>query len=90
MVNAIPLSQGGATKRPGTRYVAATKYSDRKSRLVRFEFSAEDTMVLEFGHKYIRFFRHVWPNTTGENETTNNTVLTDTTQSWGIDELVGL
>jgi hypothetical protein len=90
MVNAIPLSQGGATKRPGTRYVAATKYSDRKCRLVRFEFSAEDTMILEFGHLYIRFFRNVWPNTTGENGVTDNTIVTDLSQSWGINELVGL
>lgn len=90
MVNAIPLSQGGATKRPGTRYVAKAKYGTRKSRLIRFEFSAEDTMVLEFGHLYIRFFRNVWPNTTGENESTNNTVITDNTQSWSINELIGL
>lgn len=55
--NFIVLPHGVLAKRPGTRYVAATKDPARKVRLEPFEYSVTDTYVLEFGHLYMRFYR---------------------------------
>ncbi|MEH6358832.1 MAG: ubiquitin-activating E1 FCCH domain-containing protein [Pseudomonadales bacterium] len=57
MINYIPMVQGPAKKRPGTRFVARTKYSDRVTELIDFEFSVEQPYILEFGDLYIRFFK---------------------------------
>ncbi|WP_343561722.1 hypothetical protein [Kiloniella sp. b19] len=56
--NFMPLYHGGLTRRPGTRFVANTKYPGRFSRLITFEYSTEDTYVIEIGHEYMRFFRN--------------------------------
>lgn len=53
--NFLPQIFGPAQKRPGTRFVRAVKDSTRKVRLIPFEFSATQSVVLEFGHNYIRF-----------------------------------
>jgi hypothetical protein len=55
-LNAVPLAQGAWTRRPGTAYLHQTKFNDRESRVVPFEYSVEQTYILEFGHLYIRFF----------------------------------
>lgn len=55
--NLIILPQGGAQKRPGTRFVAEVKDSTTKVRPVRFEYSREQAYVLEFGQFYVRFFK---------------------------------
>lgn len=57
IVNAIVQPHGGATRRPGTRFVAKAKYSDRPLRLVPFRFNAGQAYVLEFGDGYIRFYK---------------------------------
>ena len=54
--NAIPLVEGGAKKMPGTYFVKATKYANRKARLIPFSFSTNQTYQLEFGNEYIRIF----------------------------------
>lgn len=51
------LPQGPITRRIGTRYVAETKTSSKKSRLVKFQFNVTDTYVLEIGDYYIRFYK---------------------------------
>jgi len=56
MENFFPTVQGPAERRPGTRYVAATKNSAKRSWLLPFEFSLSQAFVLEFGDGYIRFF----------------------------------
>lgn len=53
--NFIVLPHGPITRRPGTRYVIETKYSDKRSCLIPFVFSDDVTYMLEFGDKYIRF-----------------------------------
>jgi len=53
MVNAIPLKQGGAAKRPGLEWIAEAK---GKCKLLPFEFSVKDTVVIEAGDRYMRFF----------------------------------
>ena len=55
MENFIPLVQGAATRRPGTRYVAPTK-GDGTVRLIPFEFSITQAYVIEFGAGYVRFY----------------------------------
>lgn len=52
----LPLVEGPAITRPGTLYVAETKTSADRSWLIRFEFSASDSYMLEFGDEYIRFY----------------------------------
>lgn len=54
--NFIPDIAGPAVKRAGSRFVKEVKDSARRSWLVRFDFSADDSYVLEFGHLYIRFY----------------------------------
>ena len=57
-VNAIPLVEGGYMRRPGTRFVVEVKDSSVSTRLKRFQFSVNDSHVLEFGAGYFRFLRH--------------------------------
>ena len=54
-LNYVPTTQGGLTRRPGTRYVANTK-TNQEVRLVQFEFSITQAYVIEFGNLYVRFY----------------------------------
>lgn len=55
--NAFPTIHGGVKRRPGTRFVAATKHSDKFARLIPFVFSRDQAYVLEFGDLYMRVFK---------------------------------
>lgn len=57
MENFLIEPYGGAARRPGTQFITCAKFSNKKIRLVPFEFSTEQAYVLEFGDLYIRFFR---------------------------------
>jgi hypothetical protein len=68
--NAIPLTQGAWTRRPGTVYQQQARHHDKACRLFPFQFSVTQTYVLEFGENYIRFFTGNAPLTlTGQNIT---------------------
>lgn len=68
--NAIPLTQGAWTRRPGTVYQQQARHHDKECRLFPFQFSVTQTYVLEFGENYIRFFTGNAPLTlTGQNIT---------------------
>lgn len=62
-INAIIYPHGPAQKRGGTRLINHAKYSwegggwhyDRNVNLVPFQFSAAQSYMLEFGHRYVRF-----------------------------------
>lgn len=54
--NFLVMPEGGVRNRAGTEFVAEAKFRDRKCRLIPFQFSTEQTYILEFGHQYIRFF----------------------------------
>jgi len=56
--NMTPLPQGGLTRRPGTRFVAAAADHGKRPRLIPFEFSTEQAYVLESGDRTLRFFRN--------------------------------
>ena len=47
--NFIVRQYGGVENRPGTRFVGAAKYPNRKCRLIPFQFSTVQTYALEFG-----------------------------------------
>lgn len=53
--NAIITPQGPLKNRAGLMYVNRAKYSDRACRLIPFTYSADQTMIIELGHKYARF-----------------------------------
>jgi len=59
--NFLPRVVGPASRRPGTSFIATTRYPDRDALLVRFEYSTEQAYVLEFGHLYVRFYRNDGP-----------------------------
>ena len=54
--NFLILPTGGATRRPGTHFVAEAKASSGPYRLVPFERSADQAYILEFGDGYLRFY----------------------------------
>lgn len=56
MVNMIPMVQGPARRRSGTRFVNEVKDSSDRTWLIRFEFSETQAFILEFGDEYIRFY----------------------------------
>jgi hypothetical protein len=51
------LVQGGARRRPGSRFVAETKDSSKRARLIEFVFNREQAYILEFGDLYMRVFK---------------------------------
>lgn len=56
--NFVVFPHGGMTKRSGTRFIAETKASDDRIRLIPFVFSTEQAYILEFGDQYVRFYRN--------------------------------
>lgn len=58
--NMMILSQGPATRRPGSYFVGTTKSaaSNQRVRLVPFIVSSLTAYVLEFGPGYVRFYRN--------------------------------
>ncbi len=53
--NFICRAQGPATRRTGFQFVDATKYANRKVRLIPFKYNSDQTCVIELGHHYARF-----------------------------------
>lgn len=53
-LNFIITPQGGAIRRPGSQFVVASKSDDPTVRLLPFQFSTEQTYMLEFGPGYLR------------------------------------
>ena len=56
MENFMALPHGGAKRRGGTRFINEVKNSAHTTRLIPFEYSVDQTYVLEFGNNYIRFY----------------------------------
>jgi hypothetical protein len=56
--NMIVLPYGGVYRRAGTEYLGEAKLSDKRCRLIAFNFSVTTRFVLEFGDLYLR----VWGN----------------------------
>ncbi|HHK0421794.1 TPA: hypothetical protein ACQQH9_006689, partial [Pseudomonas aeruginosa] len=49
------LPEGGVQNRSGTKFIAEVKASENFTRLIPFQYSTEQTYILEFGNLYIRF-----------------------------------
>ena len=56
--NFLVHAHGGATRRPGTEFIAEVKASANECRLIPFEFNVEQTYILEFGNNYFRVYRN--------------------------------
>ena len=56
MMNCRVDIYGGASRRPGKRFIAPTKTHSQRSRLVPYIFSTTQAYVLEFGHLYMRVY----------------------------------
>ncbi len=54
--NFLIMPYGGVNRRPGTQFLGAAKFANRKARLVGFNFSTTTNFILEFGHLYCRFW----------------------------------
>jgi len=55
--NFILFPQGGISRRPGTRFVKEVKSSSLSTKLIPFEFSEDDSYIIEAGNNYFRFYR---------------------------------
>jgi hypothetical protein len=55
--NFLVVPQGGATRRPGTEFIAEVKTSSLSGRLIPFEFNVEQAYILEFGNLYFRIYK---------------------------------
>lgn len=56
--NCLVKPYGPIYKRPGLKYIARTKYSDKKSILVAFNGSDDKDYLLNIGEKYIEVFKN--------------------------------
>lgn len=74
---------GGVSNRAGMRFVSEARYSDRPVRLVPFEYSDTDAYVLEFGDRYVRFFKDGSPVMSGG-------VPYEVATPWAAGDLAGL
>lgn len=54
--NFLVLNAGGATRRPGSKYVAEVKTSADDTRIIDFQFSTSQAYILELGDFYVRFY----------------------------------
>ena len=59
--NFLQLVQGPAERRGGSRYVQPLKDESKRAWLVKFEFSASQCFMLEFGDQYVRFYSNHAP-----------------------------
>jgi uncharacterized membrane protein YgcG len=58
LLNFLVLPQGGATRRPGSYYVAPVKAAANRARLIPFTVSSIAAYVIELGPLYARFYRN--------------------------------
>lgn len=57
LVNFYPHPHGGASNRQGTKFICETEFSDKKSRLIPFQFNITQGYILEFTNGLIRVVR---------------------------------
>ena len=54
--NFIPLTEGPAERRAGTRWVAEPKTPTYRTTLIPFEFNADQAYIIELGEFFARFY----------------------------------
>jgi hypothetical protein len=67
---------GGASRRPGTKYVNSVKTSSNFTRLIPFEFNVDQAYILEFGEQYFRIHKDGGTVVSGGNPVEVATVYT--------------
>ncbi len=67
---------GGASRRPGTKYVNSVKTSGNFTRLIPFEFNVDQAYILEFGEQYFRIHKDGGTVVSGGNPVEVATVYT--------------
>jgi len=72
--NMLVHPQGGATRRPGTKFIGEVQDSSKDHRLIPFEFNVDQTYAVEFGDNQARFV-------------TNDGFLVETKQVYDTDAL---
>ena len=55
--NFLVHPHGGATRRPGTEFIAEVKDSTKNVRIIPFEFNVEQAYILEFGDEVFRVYK---------------------------------
>ena len=55
--NFLIAPYGGVDRRAGSVFAARAKYSDKKCRLISFQFSTIQNYIIEMGDLYMRFYR---------------------------------
>ena len=55
--NFVIHPHGGASRRPGTKFVREVKTSSNFTRLIPFEFNVTQAYILEFGENYFRIHK---------------------------------
>lgn len=53
--NFIVSPRGPVHNRQGTRIVGAVKHSSKRTRIIPFQFSESQSMIIEMGHEFMRF-----------------------------------
>ena len=56
--NAFIYPQGGAVKRPGTKFISEVKTSSKYTRLIPFNASGSNSIIIELGEYYMRFYKN--------------------------------
>ena len=77
--NFLVHPHGGATRRPGTRFISEVKSSAAQCRLISFQFNVEQAYILEFGNNYFRIYKDGGQVTSGSPATAVEVTTTYTT-----------
>lgn len=56
LTNCLVRPYGNLLNRPGSQFIAETKFQDKDTRLLEFVFSETDSYIIEFGEQYFRFY----------------------------------
>lgn len=81
--NFVLFPQGGASRRPGTRFVKEVKDSSVFTRLIPFEYSEDDSYQIEAGNNYFRFYRRQGNITVGQTDASvTNGLFTSNITGW--------
>ena len=80
--NMTVFPHGGATRRGGTKHIAATKNASETVKLIPFEFSTIQAYILEFGRQYMRVFKDQGQVITGGAEKVTNGTFDADVSSW--------
>jgi len=86
--NFIITPHGGIRRRPGTKFLQEIKNSVNNGRLIPFEFSVDQSYIIELGDNVARFYRNKGiitsvVNVTNDSFTTDITGWTDTSTGTG-------